>query len=203
MNMDKFLRSLMLLSLMFSTATRLAAAGPTPDFLDSLLKPYFAVQTALAGDDLAGAKAGAEALVARIGESEELPEITKSAQAIAGAGNIEAARRGFKDLSDALQARLETVGSVGTSDVYVAYCPMAFGYAGARWLQTTTEILNPYFGSQMLRCGGIDKQLATAKKEDSAANCGEDMGEGAKCEEAAEGDKDVGCCAAMEDACGG
>ena len=31
----------------------------------------------------------------------------------------------------------------------IAFCPMAPG----RWLQTRTEIHNPYYGSQMLKCG--------------------------------------------------
>lgn len=37
--------------------------------------------------------------------------------------------------------------------VYLMYCPMARRGQGAHWLQTEDELLNPYFGAGMLRCG--------------------------------------------------
>jgi Cu(I)/Ag(I) efflux system membrane fusion protein len=43
--------------------------------------------------------------------------------------------------------------------VYQAFCPMAFNDAGAIWLQKSEEVLNPYFGDMMLRCGEITATL--------------------------------------------
>ena len=62
--------------------------------------------------------------------------------------DLEGMRDGFKELSDAMiQYRDELVGTAPL----VAYCPMV----DALWLQSDQEIANPYFGSQMLRCGEI------------------------------------------------
>lgn len=37
--------------------------------------------------------------------------------------------------------------------LYLMFCPMARDNAGAYWLQQEDELLNPYFGDSMLRCG--------------------------------------------------
>lgn len=50
---------------------------------------------------------------------------------------------------------------------YQAYCPMARAGEGAAWLQPQAELLNPYFGPAMLRCGDI--QLRFDAKEQSHA----------------------------------
>jgi len=47
--------------------------------------------------------------------------------------------------------------------LFVAHCPMV----NADWLQTEREISNPYYGSEMLRCGAITGPLqGAAKTED-------------------------------------
>ena len=62
--------------------------------------------------------------------------------------------------SKGIQANMETVNqklidlvtkhkAEQGEKIIVAYCPMAPG----RWLQTEQTIFNPYYGSQMLKCG--------------------------------------------------
>ena len=41
---------------------------------------------------------------------------------------------------------------------------MAFGYLGARWIQRTGELANPYFGARMLHCG-IFEQAGTQQPD--------------------------------------
>jgi len=36
---------------------------------------------------------------------------------------------------------------------------MAFGNKGADWLSEKDEVLNPYFGDMMLRCGEVKGEL--------------------------------------------
>jgi len=43
--------------------------------------------------------------------------------------------------------------------VYVQHCPMAFNDRGADWLAYEDQILNPYFGDQMLRCGVVQDSI--------------------------------------------
>ena len=69
------------------------------------------------------------------------------------AGDIEKLRQVFEEISIVLRhAAANGKVSIGLNE---AYCPMAFDFRGAYWLQKDEKINNPYFGSQMLRCGEI------------------------------------------------
>lgn len=71
---------------------------------------------------------------------------------------LEARRASFKMVSDMLYDLLQTTGLKGTT-VYRQYCPMAFNDKGAYWLSDRSEVLNPYFGDQMLHCGSVSDTL--------------------------------------------
>lgn len=43
--------------------------------------------------------------------------------------------------------------------IYVQHCPMADNNKGADWLSSEKEIKNPYFGSSMLTCGEVTKEI--------------------------------------------
>ncbi|PKP34687.1 MAG: hypothetical protein CVT98_10650 [Bacteroidetes bacterium HGW-Bacteroidetes-15] len=43
--------------------------------------------------------------------------------------------------------------------IYVQHCPMADNNKGADWLSSEKEIKNPYFGSSMLKCGEVTKEI--------------------------------------------
>lgn len=44
--------------------------------------------------------------------------------------------------------------------LYVFNCPMAFGEKGALWLQDNDAIANPFYPTQMKRCGSLVEQIA-------------------------------------------
>ncbi|MBN2415350.1 efflux RND transporter periplasmic adaptor subunit [bacterium] len=69
--------------------------------------------------------------------------------------DIAAAREAFRSISDAVITMEERFGHGGTKDLYKAFCPMAFDNSGAFWIQDSTAVSNPYYGSMMLRCGEI------------------------------------------------
>ena len=71
------------------------------------------------------------------------------------AEDIQTARTKFAPLSERLITISQTLGSSTQKNCYLMHCPMAFDNRGARWLQTTDKLANPYFGSSMLRCGSI------------------------------------------------
>ena len=64
------------------------------------------------------------------------------------------ARQAFYDLST---SALDLVRRLGHAEgtLHEAFCPMARNDQGASWLQEGEVINNPYFGSQMLRCGEV------------------------------------------------
>jgi Cu(I)/Ag(I) efflux system membrane fusion protein len=53
-------------------------------------------------------------------------------------------------------------GTTGSGALYVYNCPMARDGAGADWLQDFESTENPYFGSQMFRCGDKRETLRDA-----------------------------------------
>ncbi len=140
-----------------------------PAFLDQLaavVDAYLALQEALAGDDVAAARSAAAAVKqaltgtdmkllegpAHMAWMESLSSASASADGIASAADIEAAREDFLPLSMAVIDMVRSFGSQGDRVLYLKYCPMAFGNTGASWLQAGAETRNPYFGAKMLTC---------------------------------------------------
>ncbi|MBN1918754.1 MAG: efflux RND transporter periplasmic adaptor subunit [Verrucomicrobia bacterium] len=135
--------------------------------LDAVLGAYFEVQHALSRDELDGATAGATALLSALDEVDmallqgpaheawmkELQGLTKSAKALATAREIAKAREAFEALSAGAYVVAKHFGTGGAQPILRFHCPMAFDGRGADWLQRTTDTENPYFGSQMFRCG--------------------------------------------------
>lgn len=134
--------------------------------LKSLYDAYFAMQMALADDDVEKAGSAAEDIGNRVREVDAtvLPAalqdnwnnaanaIAMSLDKIDGA-DIARIREEFYPLSQAMIEIARRFGAAGEQPVYVAFCPMAFEDRGASWLQAGTEIRNPYFGEMMLKCG--------------------------------------------------
>jgi len=149
-------------------ADRLAAPDAFLTGLEPLWTAYLDAQTALAGDDPGAARAALEALAAAAGdvdwsglegEAEAAwlrlrKELRDAASTAAAAGDVEAVRDAFVAVSDAALDLEEAFGHAeGT--LRSAFCPMAADDEGAIWLQRGEEIVNPYMGARMLRCGSL------------------------------------------------
>ncbi|HEX8912153.1 MAG TPA: hypothetical protein VF796_07315, partial [Humisphaera sp.] len=88
-------------------------------------------------------------------------KVRAAAEAMAGKPVAEQ-RKLFKPLSEAAIALAQSrpPSSAVAAKLYVAFCPMAPG-DGARWLQATEAIANPYFATRMKECGTIERTLPT------------------------------------------
>lgn len=84
--------------------------------------------------------------------------ISSSGKAVTGEKEIDAKRKEFNMISDALWNLTRTVHYDGQK-LYYQFCPMAFDNTGAYWLSADKEIRNPYFGSKMLKCGEVTDSL--------------------------------------------
>ena len=91
------------------------------------------------------AAAKAPTLNAQLGAFSNAAEQLKTAS-----GKLEDARRVFGELSKGVVALVSTEPSL-QSGRYVFECSMAVGYQ--KWVQTSTQISNPYMGAKMLACG--------------------------------------------------
>jgi Cu(I)/Ag(I) efflux system membrane fusion protein len=148
------------------------------EFRDQLAKvfdQYFAMQQALAGDTSASAaKAANEAIVALravdmglvTGNDHEKwmqasGEIQMILTEVAQTEDIKSQREDFYLLSQKLTEVAKRFGSASKGPIYLLHCPMAFDNKGASWLQIDDQTRNPYFGAQMLQCGGVEEVIGT------------------------------------------
>jgi len=154
--------------------------GKLGDKIEQLYRAYFAIQTAFANDkkpssetvtqlhdlaqELSGANAidepGQKILNDVSADAEHLHHLT-----------IEEGRKKFKPISLAIVSLATTYrGTDATESFYHFFCPMVPGGQGD-WLQLDDALVNPYFGSQMLKCGELvhtiapDAKVATSEQE--------------------------------------
>ncbi len=145
-----------------------------PDSFVFALKPvysaYLDAQEALAADDLGGfvqAAADLKIAIGFVGEAglvgDPLAEWRRAAARLRvedAITSIDTARARFERMSEGVIALQRRFGHRGSGEWNLAHCPMAFDNKGADWLQRGTQINNPYFGDQMLRCGDIRESFA-------------------------------------------
>ena len=115
-----------------------------------VVRAYLRAQDALAHDRLEEAAA---ALTALAGHAQD--DLGPLAESAAQAADLAGARLAFRDLSAKL------IESPLPEGLGVAFCPMAFDNEGGRWIQAEGEIMNPYYGAAMRRCGvfeGADEE---------------------------------------------
>lgn len=130
-----------------------------------LMKPYLAMQSALASDDLDAAKAQAKAMMATTGHSGALPELLHTMLA---ADSLDAMRKPhFETLSNALIAAIKANSNAFEGDLYLMNCPMVYDDRGADWLQDNDQLLNPYFGAMMLKCGDLKETISSTETDHS------------------------------------
>lgn len=80
-----------------------------------------------------------------------------SSNAILNSADIKEQRKQFKILSEHFILAVQSFGIIEIS--YKQYCPMADSDKGAYWLSKEKQILNPYFGDMMLKCGEVKQVI--------------------------------------------
>lgn len=133
----------------------------------SVLQHYLHIQQSLAGDDFEKAKKFASVLSTSLSKKDTAHLSEKSIgaiNAIAKAEDIKAARKAFLTLSNEMIGLVKKHGAAEDKSLYQVYCPMAFGNKGASWIQDSKEVVNPYYGSMMFRCGSVKEQLTGKAK---------------------------------------
>jgi uncharacterized protein YdbL (DUF1318 family) len=84
--------------------------------------------------------------------------VSSEAKALGQEKDIEAKRKSFQMISDAMYDLVRTV-RFDKQVVYHQFCPMAFNDAGAYWLSVSSDVKNPYFGKKMLTCGEVKDSI--------------------------------------------
>ncbi|WP_142785845.1 DUF3347 domain-containing protein [Changchengzhania lutea] len=135
---------------------------------ETILSDYFSLKDALVGDDTKKAAQAGTKLVASLKafdmtsynkeNQKELTDIiedaTEHAEHISESA-IDHQREHFKTLSKDIT---DMVAITGTENMlYEQFCPMYD--KGSAWLSTSNELRNPYYGSKMLKCGKVQKEI--------------------------------------------
>lgn len=135
---------------------------------EAILSDYLNLKEALVADDLEKAVEAGTKLVASLKafdssnytaeEQKELTDIiedaTEHAEHIAKS-DIGHQREHFKTLSKDISDLVAITGTKNT--LYQQFCPMYDG--GSTWLSSSKEVKNPYYGSRMLKCGKVQKEI--------------------------------------------
>lgn len=161
-----------------SEATEAAAARSVPASFQrsvaSVFEAYFAAGTALAADDFAAYRAALPAMTDALAgvdaselEGEALGRWTRLARAFLAptdddVADIDRARQAYHRWSNAAIELATEFGQEAADAVQLVHCPMAFDFSGADWLQLGSEVANPYFGAEMLRCGTVERSFEHA-----------------------------------------
>jgi hypothetical protein len=133
-----------------------------------VLNDYFMLKDALVGDDTKKAAQAGTKLMASLKsfdmssyskeEQTELADIiedaTEHAEHIAKSP-IDHQREHFKTLSKDITDMVDITGTKNT--LYQQFCPMYD--KGSAWLSTSNDVRNPYYGSKMLKCGKVQKEI--------------------------------------------
>ncbi len=152
--------------------------------MDGILAAYFEISAALSHDQFdkavgsssklpAALTAVDESLLPHAGHSkwaEAKSGLTDASNGIAKADDINMARHEFYKLSVRMIQTVRSFGASGQMPVLVFNCPMAMDGDGADWLQATAGTENPYYGSQMFKCGSQTETLAGSPIGDANAD---------------------------------
>lgn len=135
------------------------AEAPSREQFASLLPHYLDIQrTLVAGDATAAGRAWGELVGAmRAASAHGLHEEIAAGR---DATDLPDLRAAFWPLSRRMIALARRHGNPMDVPLRVAHCPMALDWQGADWLQTGEELLNPYFGDEMLHCGHFEDEWA-------------------------------------------
>lgn len=99
-------------------------------------------------------------------------ELRRQSRILADAKQLEDRRAAFRDMTNTIVPLARIFGSPKTG-LRLVFCPMAFNYKGAYWVQPGDTVDNPYHGLEMQRCGIID-EIVPAYGEEAPKVANED-----------------------------
>ena len=148
--------------------SKMAMNGDQVGNAEGVLSDYFNLKDALVNDDNKKAKEFGAVLAMSLksldvskftaAQKAELTEIIEDGVEHAehiSESDIKHQREHFKILSKDVT---DMVAITGTANkLYEQFCPMYDG--GTAWLSMNKEVRNPYYGSSMLKCGKVQKEI--------------------------------------------
>lgn len=140
--------------------------------INGFLADYFALNQSLIEDNQDGTKAAAKKLSETVNKFDmsklmgeqmdfyhaQQAKLNQALKGIAESADIEETRLELAPISEAMYSLVKAY-QPNESEIYYQFCPMAKNGDGASWLSSTKEIVNPYMGQRMLKCGTTKEVL--------------------------------------------
>ena len=154
------------------TTTNSSVEQKNPNAVNDVISGYLSLKNALTNDNANEAASAAKGIgesLAKVDESalnvdqkkvynDVKDDIKEHAEHIAGSSSkIDHQREHFDLLSKDIIDLVNAVGS--TQTLYKDFCPMYNNKKGAYWLSEAKEIKNPYYGSEMIKCGVVKEEI--------------------------------------------
>jgi hypothetical protein len=153
--------------------TKPVASSSSSSFtIDNIISSYLKLKNVLVKDDAKAAANLSKSIVATLNDAnpnsldaklkKKYNDIAADAKEHAqhignSAGKIDHQREHFALLSKDVNDLIKTFGT--KQKLYQDYCPMYDEGKSGYWISETKEIKNPYYGSEMLSCGRIEKTI--------------------------------------------
>ena len=141
-----------------NTAEEAVAVSAAEQTTNPVISSYMDMKDALVASDAEAARESAEALLTAAMDEKLSSECITAIQELQSSEDLEAIRAAFYPLSQQIYTWVKN-SDENSEKLYWQHCPMAMDNEGANWLSMESEILNPYFGDQMLHCGRIAEEL--------------------------------------------
>lgn len=142
------------------------------DALSPLFEAYFKLKNNLVNDDFKAGISSAKEMTTILNKvdmkifkgeahnfwmkrSDFLSKELKKAISTKDIGEL---RKPFEKISNQLIMILKTFGAMDKA-IYIEHCPMVNSNKGADWLSLESEIMNPYYGEAMLKCGEVKQVI--------------------------------------------
>ncbi|MDN3724502.1 DUF3347 domain-containing protein [Aequorivita sp. SDUM287046] len=126
--------------------------------VEAIFKQYLQVEAALVNTDATKTAAEASKLESLLKEQNADETLITATSKMAASDDVNVQRENFETLSAGVEVMLQ--GALKSGTLYKQYCPMAFNNKGAYWISSSKDILNPYFGDKMLKCGRVDSEIS-------------------------------------------
>lgn len=140
--------------------------------VQQLTNYYLEIKNALIAGNAAAAQAAATKLLAPLEQfnatalpaeqqefyKKQVQQLSEAVTAIKNSADLAAQRQQLGKLTEPVYALNKTFDA-NESPLYRQYCPMANNNKGGYWLSAEQQVLNPYFGEKMLKCGKVAETL--------------------------------------------
>lgn len=140
--------------------------------LNGFLSDYFAFNQALIEDNQDVAKDAARKLSESVDKFDmsklqgeqmdfyhtQAAKLEQGLKDVEQSADIEEIRVELATVSEAMYALVKAYHP-NDSELYYQFCPMAKNNIGANWLSSSKEIVNPYMGQRMLKCGNTQETI--------------------------------------------